>query len=232
MYYTIYKVTNKINGKIYIGSHKTSNLNDGYMGSGKYLNYAFQKYGLENFIKEILFIFDNPEDMYAKEADIVNEAFLAEQNTYNLKKGGFGGFDYINKNKLYGFSNSEVAKKGRKSADDKLKSVYGNNWRKHISDLGKQSLLKILEKDPNYLKDRSKPRDNSGDKNPMYGKTHTAEARKIISNANMGCKNPMFGKRWIYSLELKISKRINKDEPLPEGWLEGRRIKFDNLDFF
>jgi group I intron endonuclease len=227
IYYTIYKVTNKVNGKIYVGSHKTKNLNDGYMGSGKYLNHAFQKYGLENFTKEILFIFNNPKDMYAKEAEIVNEEFLAESNTYNLKKGGFGGFDYINENKLYGFSNSEVARKGRRTANDKLKTIYGNDWKRHISNLGRQALLKILDEDPNYLKDRAKARDVSGDKNPMYGRTHTAEAREIISNSNKGNKNPMFGKRWIHSLELKCSKTINKDKRIPVGWIEGRKIKFN-----
>ena len=44
MFYLIYRITNKINNKIYIGFHKTKNKDDGYMGSGKYLNRAYEKY--------------------------------------------------------------------------------------------------------------------------------------------------------------------------------------------
>lgn len=51
-YYYIYKITNKINHKIYYGQHTTSNLDD-YMGSGKALHNAFKKYGKENFEKKI-----------------------------------------------------------------------------------------------------------------------------------------------------------------------------------
>jgi hypothetical protein len=80
MFYTIYKITNKINGKVYIGSHKTRTLDDNYMGSGKYLLRAIEKHGEDNFTKEILYVFDNPEEMYTKEAELVNDDFLAEAN--------------------------------------------------------------------------------------------------------------------------------------------------------
>ena len=98
MFYIVYKITNQIDGKFYIGSHKTKDLNDNYMGSGKYLKRAIDKYGVDNFTKEVLYVFETPEEMYAKEAEIVNEDFLATENTYNLKIGGFGGWDYINAN--------------------------------------------------------------------------------------------------------------------------------------
>lgn len=100
MFYTVYKTTNLINGKFYIGTHKTSDPNDSYLGSGNLLCRAIEKYGRDNFRKDVMFIFDNPADMFAKEAELVTRDFLAENNTYNLKLGGCGGFDWINSNGL------------------------------------------------------------------------------------------------------------------------------------
>jgi len=53
-YFIVYKTTNTVNGKIYIGAHATYNLEDGYKGSGTYLKVAFKKYGKDNFTTEVI----------------------------------------------------------------------------------------------------------------------------------------------------------------------------------
>lgn len=50
----VYITTNIINGKQYIGSHATNNINDGYIGSGRIFLKAVNKYGKQNFQREIL----------------------------------------------------------------------------------------------------------------------------------------------------------------------------------
>jgi len=94
MFYTIYKITNILNGKFYVGKHQTKDLNDGYMGSGKILKRAIEKHGIDNFQKEILFIFDNEQEMNDKEKELVT----LHEMSYNLCPGGKGGFGYINEN--------------------------------------------------------------------------------------------------------------------------------------
>ena len=94
MFYLVYKITNTINGKFYIGCHKTYNLNDGYFGSGKILKLAVTKYGIENFVKEIIYEASTSEEMFQKEKELVQIG----KHSYNLKLGGQGGFDFINEN--------------------------------------------------------------------------------------------------------------------------------------
>lgn len=51
MFYYLYEIRNNINGKIYVGVHKTKDINDGYMGSGKHLKYAQKNMVLKTFLK-------------------------------------------------------------------------------------------------------------------------------------------------------------------------------------
>lgn len=95
IFYSIYKITNKVNGKIYIGRHKTCNLDDGYMGSGKIIKLALQSYGIENFTKEILSLHETRDAMIAEEKRLVNSEFLKRTDVYNLAHGGTGDWHHI-----------------------------------------------------------------------------------------------------------------------------------------
>ena len=99
MYYYVYQITNLINGKIYVGKHKSNKPphENGYYGSGKLIKLAINKYGIDNFKKDILHYCKTGEEMAAKEAEVVTEEFVARSDTYNMHKGGFGGFEHINK---------------------------------------------------------------------------------------------------------------------------------------
>jgi hypothetical protein len=88
MHYIIYKTTNNINGKYYIGQHITDNLDDGYIGSGVALSRAIKKYGKDNFTREILATGDNKEMLNELEAFYVGWDEVNDKNCYNLKTGG------------------------------------------------------------------------------------------------------------------------------------------------
>lgn len=90
-YFIVYKTTNLKNGKVYIGQHKTDDLDDGYLGSGKLIIQAINKHGPSSFSREILYHCDSEEEMNAKELEIVNEEFISREDTYNMVIGGTGG---------------------------------------------------------------------------------------------------------------------------------------------
>lgn len=88
MIYYVYEIKNLMNNKIYVGVHKSTSIEDDYMGSGTLIRTAIKKYGKENFSKRILFVFDNVKDALECERKIVNEEFINRMDTYNLVLGG------------------------------------------------------------------------------------------------------------------------------------------------
>jgi len=118
--YTVYQTTNQINNKIYIGVHATNNPNDDYLGSGISLNKSIKKYGKENFEKEILFEYDNQNEAYLKENEIVNQKFIDRKDTYNICFGGKGA-SYGKNHPNFGKQHSQETKdKMSKSHKDKI----------------------------------------------------------------------------------------------------------------
>lgn len=194
------------------------------MGSGNLIKLALKKYGKENFSKEILAVFDNPFDMFSMEEKLVNEEFVRNQNTYNLKNGG--GEDCWSHFENYSPElRSEWAKKGREVANINGANIKGS--KKHLELLENDS--KYREKYSKAIKEAIKIKGAS-----FLGKNHTNETKQQMREAKLGKydgeKNPNYGKCWIYSLTEQKSKSISKDnlqEYLDAGWTKGRKLKFD-----
>jgi group I intron endonuclease len=135
----LYKITNLINQKVYVGVHSTDNINDGYMGSGKQIQAAIKKYGILNFKKEILEYFDTEDQMYLKEAQVVDINFVNDRTTYNMTLGG----NKPPRNNLTGIKRSAETKQkireanlGKKASEEtKAKMVKSGGHRKGTSQL-------------------------------------------------------------------------------------------------
>lgn len=103
MKYIVYKTTNLINGYIYIGVHHTNTPYqfDMYLANGIYINKpdsykkcktamqkAVSEFGIKNFRRETLAVFDTAEEAYDLEGELVNEEFLSRSDVYNMILGG------------------------------------------------------------------------------------------------------------------------------------------------
>lgn len=202
----IYKTTCNVTKRYYIGMHSTTNLEDGYLGSGKRLRYSIRKYGKENHTKEILEFLPTREELVIRESEIVDKILISDKMCMNLKPGGQGGFcsdehklKLLNSSKktqihLLLKTNKELSEKHRESS------------RKRMIELHKSGKMKHRD---------------------WTGKKHKESSKKLIGEKNSknqkGKKNSQYGTCWITNgLE---NKKIYKDDLIPKGWRLGRIIK-------
>lgn len=169
-YYFVYLTTNKINGKQYVGSHVTTNMDDDYIGSGRpYLSNAIKKYGKENFERTIL-----KECVTIEEARLLEEPFIKKYKTlapngYNLSPTG-------GTNQFGGRHSEESKKKISESLKGKFKGrVFTEEWKQKLSDAKKDFIpwSKGATFSEEHRKNISKAREGkyTGENNNMFGKS-------------------------------------------------------------
>lgn len=218
MFYLVYKITNLVNQKIYIGVHRTCDINDSYMGSGTIIKRAINKYGKHNFKKEILFIFDNEEEMFAKEAELVNEEFVKRKDTYNNSIGG----------------NSGDFKQALQNYQQLMKDPeFYKNW--------KEKILKVVKNpERNEKASRSLKKFYETHEGSFKGKHHTEKSKQKMReiaqklNHQKGENNNMYGKRWVSNPVTKEVKKIDKQDLqtyLDNGWINKKNPDSKNLQY-
>lgn len=144
MKHYVYETTNLINSKKYRGVHSTTDDNK-YLGSGKLICQAVDKYGEENFEVKILEFCETRKKLFEKEREYVDEEWIKRKDTYNLKVGGEGGWDYIN---LLGLcSTKEARQRISKSIKKAHQEGRCKSWPKKTRGfLGKTHTLEAREK--------------------------------------------------------------------------------------
>ena len=204
-YHYIYKTTCYVTGRYYIGMHSTSNLEDGYIGSGKRLWLSINKHGVDNHTKEILEFLENRQELKNREHQLVNADRLKDITCMNLQIGGGGGFFDI-------------------EHQTKCSSAGGKrNW-----ELNRAIMLNVLSKvgtatvEKMHITNMQK----YGSVNGWLGKTHKGETlEKMKVSKNKGENNPQYGMMWITNgIE---NKKIKNSDIIPNSWSKGRIMRSD-----
>ena len=201
LFHFIYKTTNLKNGKFYIGTHSTNNIEDGYLGSGKHLRNSVYYHGKENFKREVMEFLPDRKSLKEREKEIVNVDLLKEEKCLNIKEGGDGGGGFY----------SEEQRKNFHSAGGKAVRIL----------LHKRHNEK-MKNDPVY---REKTLKNMRGKTPWFkNHKHSDETKRSIGKINSikqkGEYNSQYGSCWITNgFE---NKKIKKHTLIPEKFYHGQ----------
>jgi hypothetical protein len=202
----LYKTVNLLNGKYYVGIHSTSNLKDGYLGSGTRLRRAIRKYGKENFKLEILEFFHTRKDLAKRERELVNEALLQDPMCMNLKPGGDGGF--LPEHQKLG------ANAGSKVLQEKLKNpVFYAEWKERMAAGLRRA----------YAEGTREKKGGGWNRGSKLTEEHKAKIGAANSIKQKGDKNSQYGKKQTWITNEEVNRKIERNLPIPEGWRKGRK---------
>lgn len=218
--YFVYLTRNLINNKIYVGVHKTTNIDDGYMGSGKYLQRAIKKYGVENFSREILCVTETYNQSFEIEELIVDQKFVKSPKTYNIKLGGLGGFDHISISKEE--RKTRTSNGGTKSKINGL-GVHNPIYSDKKSAWGYKGAKSCKEQQKGFFDLEVQRKIHELSMSPE------ANLKRIKTLHNIkhqqGTLNSQYGTMWIFNPDTMENRKIKKDSEIPLGYIKGRHIK-------
>ena len=255
MYYTVYQITNLVNGKIYVGKHKCVDPYDRYLGGGSIIERAVEKYGRENFRKDILHFCESEDIAFDKEEEIVDEEFVLREDTYNLVLGGNGRFNHeylakLRKTQEYRNKMSKITKTlwedpeyWEKQSLSSKKLWEDPEYRKKQCEISSVIMTEKF-KDPNERKKQSENqkkryqdpkerlKNSESQKGKMWFYSPFEDHEQVFYNLEdvpegykRGRKSRKNCKMWVYSLKLDHEMRIEKNQEIPEGYKRGRRKK-------
>ena len=240
-YNFIYKLTNRVNNKTYIGVHRTDNMDDGYMGSGKILKRAQIKHGIENFSKEILYLFPTYKDALHEEKQIVTPEFIERDDNYNIKEGGFGSckwsasvIEHLSQKGKERWEDPAFIRKmlialrtteRRSKIGTKVKAWIHNNPEEHKQRMDKinKNPLKI---EKTRIKHLGTTRSEVACRNIANGLTDKLNKDPLLRNKICGK-----GMVYMYHKETDTLKRISPNDAIPEGWQKGSRPMKDKRNY-
>lgn len=180
MYY-IYKTTNLVNGKTYIGQHESTDImNDKYFGSGKLLKKAIKKYKKENFKNEIIEVVES-----RFQANVMEKIWITKEKSlgkaeYNIADGGQGG------------GHPQTIETKRKISESNKGKPKSEEAKRKMSEAAKGKTKS--EEHKKKISEAAK-----GENNPMYGKYHSKETKKKIGEFAKGKHwKIVYGKRVWY----------------------------------
>lgn len=225
----IYKITITDTNQYYYGKHTTSDINDGYMGSGIELRKYYELSGFTNIEKSIEMFAIDDKDLNDKEYKTIGDKWQTDSMCLNRTSGGYGGFDYINKKVLTTDVRSNTMKNYISSLTEEEYHTYMLNkikahteWYNNLTD---EEMKKYKQKISNGVSNYIERVGHDG----LWwtGKHHSEESKKKISETQksidrFGDKNPSYGTMWITNPLTHENKRIYKTNEIPDGWVRGR----------
>lgn len=218
-----YKTTNLINGKYYYGIRSTDKRpeTDNYFGSGKALKHAIQKYGKENFKKEIIADYLTRKEASDHEKQVVTFEMINLAECYNCRTGGDNGFTFKhtdnwksdmsirmsgNKNPFYGKNHSNEA---REKLSGEKNGMFGKT---HTEEARKRIGAAQL-----------------GEKNCNFGKNLSEAAKEKLRNQSYCKPCSIMGVTYI-SVKAAV-RQLELPENTVRNRLNSKTIKFSDWNF-